>query len=172
MSEQITVRRLLSLPIEKDNTPYRAVDVLHQNGRHFFIADCDIDCDGPNGNPDGDPYWQPETTLRYKGKSIDSYKVAGIVLPPSIIRAVKPAVLGCKARITNLKNLEPTDAVVYDIGPTRKLGEASVLAAKRIGVNSNPNIGGEDDYDAILYEFWPGESAIVDGVTYELQLYR
>jgi Fungal chitosanase of glycosyl hydrolase group 75 len=163
-------KRIVNLPIAGDKTQYPAVDVLMDDtGRAFFVADCDVDCDGPNANPDGDPYWQPGTTLQHEGASIDSYAVAGIVLPPGVIKSVPGVVLGCKARITSTRTSKSANAVVYDIGPTRKLGEASVAAARAIGINSNPNTGGEDSYDAVLYEFWPGVPAIVDGVIYDLQ---
>lgn len=165
------IQRLINLPIAGDKTPYPSVDVLHEYGRHFFIADLDVDCDGPNGNPDNDPYWQSGTTLQHNGKSIDSYKVKGIVLPPGVIKVAKGIVLGCKARLTNLKTGAFADAVVYDVGPSRKLGEGSVAAVKAIGINSNPNTGGEDSYDAVLYEFFPDVPAVVDGVTYKLQPY-
>jgi hypothetical protein len=163
------IQRLINLPIVNDNTPYLAVDVLHEDNRHYYIADVDVDCDGPNGNPDGDPYWQSGTTLQLNGHSLDSYKVKGIVLPPGVIRAAKGIVLGCAARITNQATGQQSAAVVYDVGPTRKLGECSVAAANAIGISGNPNTGGADSYDAVLYEFWPGIPAVVDGVTYQLQ---
>ncbi len=163
-------RRLLSLPIKGDQTSILAIDVMRDDdGRVWFIADCDIDCDGPNGNPDNDPYWQPETTYRHNGKSIDSYKVPGIVLPPAIIRAVPEIVMGCKARITYFKTEFETDCIVYDQGPTKKAGEASVEAAERVGIPSNPNTGGEDNYNLALFECWPGQTITIDGITYALQ---
>ncbi len=143
--------------------------MIDSDGRVWFIADCDIDCDGPNGNPDNDPYWQPETRYRYQGKSIDSYKVPGIVVPPAIIRAVSPIVMGCKARMTYFKTGLTTDAIVYDSGPTHKLGEGSVKAAENVGMNGNPNTGGEDDYNLVLFELWPGQTITIGGITYPLQ---
>lgn len=147
-------------------------DVIEEDVRVFFIADADIDCDGPNGNPDSDPYWQDSTSLKHNGKSIDSYKVPGIVVSPLIIKGVKGIVLGCKARVTYRKTGLITDAVVYDIGPTRKIGELSVECAVRVGMPSNPNTGGEDSYDEVTYELWPGVPAEIDGITYELQHYK
>jgi len=166
------ITRLLSLPILKDATPYLAVDVLRDGSRVLFVADCDIDCDGPNGNPDNDPYWQGETTLRLNGESIDSYKVKGIVVPPSICTAVKEQVLGCQAFATNIRTGKREACVVYDIGPTHKLGEMSVLLAGALGFPDSPINGGEDSYDAVLYELFPGVPAQVDDVAFELQAYK
>lgn len=168
----ILPRRLLSLPIQKDATPYLAVDVLQRDGVVFFFADADVDCDGPNGNPDNDPYWQPETTLRYaNGESVDSYKVPGIVVPPGICKAVKEMVIGCHAFATNLRTGQKAACVVYDIGPSHKLGELSVCLATRIDFNPSPIHGGDDSYDAVLYELIPGKAAVIDGVQFNLQPY-
>ncbi len=147
-------------------------DIIEENFRVSFIADADIDCDGANDNPDHDPYWQGETSLKHNGESIDSYAVPGIVVPPAVLKGVKGIVLGCKARVTYRKTGLVADAVVYDIGPTKKIGELSVECAKRVGMPHNPNTGGEDSMDEVCYELWPGVPAIVDGVRYELQPWR
>lgn len=164
------LRRVINLVPSEPSQYVRAVDVIEENrSRVFFIADADIDCDGPNGNPDGDPDWQDSTSLKHNGQSINSYKVPGIVVPPGIIKGVKGIVLGCKARVTNNETGVSADAVVYDAGPSRKLGEISVELAKRLGINPSPINGGEDSYDAVTYELWPGVPAVVDGVEYSLQ---
>lgn len=148
----------------------QGVDILEADDRKCFgISLARIDCDGPNGNPDNDPFWQPGTTLQHEGHSLDSYKVPGIVLPPAAIKGVVGIVMGCAARVTNLKNGKSTDAVVYERGPMTKFGEMSVECAKRIGLNGNPNTGGTSDKDQIYYEWWPGHAATVDGIKYKLQ---
>lgn len=148
----------------------QTVDLLEESSaRCFMIADGDVDGDGPNGNPDHDPTWQPETSLKHNGHSIDSYKVPGIVVPPSAEHRVKGIVLGCKARVTNRDNGAVVDAVVYDTGPIKKVGEVSVELAKRLGLPHNPNTGGTSDFNQLVYEWWPGIPAVVDGETYELQ---
>lgn len=139
-----------------------------EEGKCFWIGDWDNDCDGPNGNPDKDKYWQPETSLRLRGQSIDSYKVPGIVVPLWLPAAVGPIVLGCLARVTDLRTMKQIYAVVYDKGPTNKVGEGSCRAAKLLGINPNPNNGGVDQ-NVILFECWPGKAALIEGIQYDLQ---
>lgn len=129
----------------------------------FFVSDMDEDNDGPGGSTAEDPYWMPETSLKYHGKSIDSRKVAGVVVPTWFPGAVGPIVLGCQAYVTNLATRTKEPAVVYDLGPTRKSGEGSNLLCKRIGAK-----GGENR-PLFLFEIFPGVPAVVDGVTYDLQ---
>lgn len=130
-----------------------------EQGRIFFVSDMDEDNDGPNGNPTHDPYWQKDTTLRLNGKSLDSMKISGVVVPLWLPRAVAGIVLGCKARVTNLATGEVEDAVVYDLGPTSKSGEGSNQLCVRIGAP------GGDNRPIFLYEIWPGIAA----PGYELQ---
>lgn len=163
------IRRLLSLPIKGEHTPILAVDVLHEDGRVFFVADADIDADGSGGNPDHDPYFQPDTTYHHNGAALDAYVVPFIVVPKSVVNAVAPVVLGCKARATNTLTGRSADCIVGDIGPSFKLGELSPEAASRIGLHSSPINGGTDDYNGVLYEIFPGETVTIDGVFYSLQ---
>jgi len=137
--------------------------VNYPTDKVFYLSDMDEDNDGPNGNPTNDPYWQPETTLKYQGKSIDSFKVAGVVVPLWLPRKVGPIVLGCQARVTNMATGHMEDAVVYDLGPTTKSGEGSNLLCQRMGV------GGGENRPLCMYEIFPGVPAIVDGVSYALQ---
>lgn len=140
---------------------------LRDDGGVFAVADFDVDCDG-GSNPFHDPYWQPNTSLHHNGKPIDSETVSGIVVPGWLVRKVGPVVLGCKARCTYLPNMKSYDAVVFDTGPLTKSGEGSPYLAKKLGINPDPNNGGEDEA-VVLYELWPGVPAIVDGITYSLQ---
>jgi len=140
---------------------------LHGDGHLSFIADADIDCDG-GANPQHDPCWQRDTTLHHHGHPVDAERVPFIVVPPSIVRAVAPVVMGCQAKITNTLNGQSCLAVVADTGPAKKLGELSPAAARRLGINPNPNTGGESR-PVILYELWPGQPATVDGESYQLQ---
>jgi Fungal chitosanase of glycosyl hydrolase group 75 len=127
-----------------------------------------IDCDGSGGNPDNDPYFQPETSLKNKGKSLNAYKTAFIVVPPFVIGCVKPIVMGCQAAVINLQNGLVTPAVVGDCGPTKKIGEASCKCAEDIGLDGDPNSGGTEK-KIVRYMIWPGIPALVDGITYKLQ---
>ncbi len=131
--------------------------------RVFYLSDLDEDTDGPGGSIQEDPYWMPDTSLRPNGVSVDSRKVAGVVVPTWLPRAVGPIVLGSQAYVTNLATDAKEPAVVYDLGPTRKSGEGSTLLCKRIGAK-----GGENR-PVFLFEILLGVPAVVDGVAYELQ---
>lgn len=135
------------------------------NGSVTFTAGANIDNDGPNGNPEGDPYHQEETSLRLNGKSINAETVPYIVVPPAIIRGVAPVVLGCEAVVWY--GPKCVNAVTADIGPKNKLGEISVECARRLGINPSPLHGGVSG--GVHYELHPGVPAVVDGITYPLQ---
>jgi hypothetical protein len=140
-----------------------------ENGLEF-VEDACIDIDG-HADSHGDPYWQRETSLKLNGHSIDAQVVPYIVLPPGVILAVKDVVLGCRAKVTNTKTGQSTEAVVADVGPRKKLGEISCECARRVGLSGNPNNGGTSE-KILKYNVWPGRPAFVDGVKYALQPYR
>src|ERR1043166_8532401 len=71
-----------------------------------FRADADIDCDGSGGNPDNDPWFQPETTLQRAGKSLDAYNEPFIVVPPIVITKTNGIVLGAFAIVENITTAE------------------------------------------------------------------
>jgi hypothetical protein len=164
-------RRLLSLPISGEGTSILAVDVIIEPGdsSFAFIADCDIDADGSGGNPYNDPYFQPDTSYHYKGEALNPYVVPFGVLPSSVIKAVKPVVLGCYMEAHYYKTGITVAGIVGDVGPTKKLGEVSCRMAELLGMNPHPNHGGEDSYNGVLYRVWPGRVATIDGITYPLQ---
>lgn len=167
-------RRLASINIKGENTPIKAVDVfVEDDGECWFIADCDINRDGLGenikGTPEYDPDFQPDTAYHFNGKPIDPYKVSGITLPTELIRKVIPVVLGCKASIYYFETELETPAIVNDIGPSFKLGEATPKAAYNIGMNPSPTKGGEDDYNKVMFRWWPGKQITIDDITYPLQ---
>lgn len=99
----------------------------------------------------------------YPGKDIDdptayvdSETIPYIVVPPLIIQETKGIVCGCLARVTY--NQQSVDCVVADRGPSGKIGELSIAAAKAIGIPSSPRNGGLAEA-AVLYELWPGIAA-------------
>lgn len=146
---------------------YSADLVDREDGSFSFLGDYDVDWDGSPRwaeDPDGDK----ETTLQYSGKSIDSWAVPGIVLPPECIKAVKGIVLGCRAEVTYKGRTR--EAVVFDVGPHNKLGEGSPCLATRLGINPDHSRGGEDS-QCVLYRFWPGQAANIDGQQFVLQKY-
>jgi hypothetical protein len=133
-----------------------------------WVAKMAVCCDGSPTNPDEDPHWAKGTAYYNGGKYLDPYNVPYIVVPPLIIEAVDPVVMGCQGTIVNLKNGLSTPAITGEIGPDDKLGEASCEAAGRVGLSASPINGGTDE-KIILYAIWVGVAAIVDGVTYKLQ---
>ena len=136
--------------------------------RCYWTAKMAICCDGSGGNPSDDPCYQPETAYWNNGNFVNPYEVPYIVVPPQVRYGVDPVVMGCQGVIINLENGLSTPAMVGDEGPDDKIGEASVEAAKRVGLSGDPNDGGTSEH-TILYIIWPGVEAVVDGKTWALQ---
>ncbi len=148
---------------------YEAAD-----GRCWMTADADIDCDGVDdgGSPNNeyhDPYYQPDTSLHNNGQALNALTERYMVLPPAAINGVKGVVLGCQCRVHYLQTGIIKDGVVGDVGPSSKVGELSVAFAQGLGMPHNPNTGGESSFAMVVYEWWPGVPAFVDGVHYHLQ---
>lgn len=143
---------------------------LHDDGHLSWLAGCAIDNDGSGGNPEHDPDHQDQTSLRHQdGSSLNAQTESFIVIPGGLAHKVGPIVLGCQARVHYRQSGDITDAVVGDVGPSTKIGEASVKCAKMLGMNPSPINGGEDQRDMVLFECWPGVPAVVSGILYPLQ---
>lgn len=97
---------------------------------------------------------------------VDANFVPYIVVPPQIRKNVPGIVIGCLGQI--YWNGKMINAVVADVGPSTKIGEASMEAARRLGIDSNPRTGGRTIPD-VRYTIWPGVQAEIDGVKYSLQ---
>lgn len=107
-------------------------------------------------------FYVSTTSLKIKGfnngdprREVNSELVPFIVVPSPLIGAVKPVVMGCKAKLTDTLTGKWVDGVVADAGPATHLGEASIAAAKALSIPSNPKNGGSEDY-RFLYQLWPG----------------
>jgi len=87
---------------------------------------------------------------------VDAETVPYIVVPGLIVAKTKGVVRGCKARVTF--NGKSVDCVVADRGPSNKIGEMSIAAARAVGIPSSPRNGGTDEQE-VLYELWPGIAA-------------
>lgn len=143
------------------------VDIIeHDDHSVSYLSKAHVDADGSGGNPHHDPYFQPETSLKHEGVSLNAEIVPYVVVPPAVVHSVAGIVLGCKASV--LYGNRTVAAVVGDIGPATKLGEVSVACARVLGMNPSPINGGVDDH-VVHYLIWPGVPAVVDGVTYQLQ---
>lgn len=97
----------------------------------LFASDADTDIDGPGGSKAVDPCWQNSTSLRTAaGSSVDSREFPGVVIQAGIQR------LGARLGDFTLSvyNGRMIPGQVYDIGPTRKIGENSIYLNRRLGV--------------------------------------
>jgi hypothetical protein len=137
--------------------------ILEDDGRITYTAKAAIDDDG-SGPSLGDPDFQPDTNRHLGGKALDATKVRYIVVPPSIISAVKPIVLGCQAHVSFKGNT--VDAVVGDVGPSQKIGEISVKCAKDLGIPHSRTTGGVSG--GVHYEIITGQPSVVDGIEFPL----
>jgi hypothetical protein len=142
---------------------------INDSGKLFveWTAKAAIDTDG-SGPLHGDPCAQADTSLHRNGAALNADIDKYIVVPPFIIQAVAPVVMGCQAFVTNQLNGQSTNAVVGDIGPKKKIGELSVATAMALDIDPSPTHGGEDLH-VIRYRIYPGIPAVVDGVTYQLK---
>jgi hypothetical protein len=142
---------------------------IHQlfDGRYVtFISDLDICNDGTGPDYD-DPSYQSETAYYNGGEFLNADEDKYIVIPPQVRKMVPPVVMGCQARLTNLKTGVTHAAVTGEIGPDYITGEAAYCLAKIVNPDITHNCG--DDERHYLYELWPGIPAEVDGKTYELE---
>jgi hypothetical protein len=103
------------------------------------------------------------TWYRHPGKPpndpasyVDAETIPYIVVPSLIIQKTVGIVRGCKARVT-WKN-KFVECVVADRGPSNKIGELSIAAARAVGLPFSPRNGGTDKRE-VLYELWPGVAA-------------
>jgi hypothetical protein len=131
-----------------------------------FTSDLSI-CNDGSGPSHGDQTFQAQTAYYNKGKYLNADKDKYVVVPPQIRNGVPGIVMGCRARLTNTATGVVTDAVVGDIGPKDKTGEAAYCAAKVVNPAISYNAG--DDKRIYLYELWPGVPAVVDGKKYALE---
>jgi hypothetical protein len=103
------------------------------------------------------------TWYRHLGKSasdpsayVDAETVPYIVVPALVVQRTAGIVRGAKAR-ANFRG-RSVECVVADRGPSDKVGELSIAAARALGLPSSPRAGGTD-VPEVLYELWPGVAA-------------
>lgn len=131
-----------------------------------FKSDLDI-CNDGSGPSHDDSSYQAQTAYWNGGKFLNADVDKYIVVPPQIRSMVPGVVMGCQAKLTNLESGAVTPAVVGDIGPKEKTGEAAYCAAKVVNPDIGHNTG--DTKQIYLYELWPDVPAVVDGKTYKLE---
>jgi hypothetical protein len=146
------------------------VPVCQLPGAFWWKADMDIDCDGVKnaavcGN---DPSNQTQTSFTTStGKFFDAVTVPYYVIP----NATDTFNGGPQTRFNYQKNnIKPgaVGAIVYnnrvmyavfaDEGPANIIGEASVAAARGLGINADPANGGTDG--PVYYVVFTGDAAV------------
>src|SRR5262245_20971422 len=127
-----------------------------------FIGNNDVCTDG-SGPSHGDDYHLTKTAYNPTlNADIDYY----IVLHPKMRTGVKPVVLGCMGRVTNLKTREWHWGVWGEVGPQSKAGENAIVLAQHLNPKVSANDG--DESFIYLYECWPGVAAVVGEKHYKL----
>lgn len=139
----------------------------NENGSYIhFTSDLDI-CNDGTGPAYGDKHHQSQTAYYNGGKYLNADKDKYIVIPPQIRKMIIPVVMGCQARLTNLETHISNSAVIGDIGPSDKTGEAAYCLAKIVNSTIGHNHG--DLNKIYLYELWPGVPAKVGDKRYKLE---
>lgn len=144
---------------------YKSILVVDRNGKPVVQGDCDP---APGYFISKTAYRIPNQPVTSPLAYLDAETVHFIVVSPKVQMGFRGVVLGCRARITNLRNGKSTEAIVGDIGPLRKIGELSIAAAKAIGIPSSPRTGGTDEL-ILRYEFWPDVSGVIGEALATLQ---
>jgi hypothetical protein len=126
-------------PVAKPfSTPPRILCKL-PGGELYFDSKLELDTDGwpdgkkPDGSFNGDPSWQPDTSLNYaNGKSINANAVPYFVLPkPKPWSETHGVFLGDYAAV--IFRTRVAFAVFADRGPADKIGEGSIELLRRLG---------------------------------------
>ena len=119
--------------------------------------------------PDGQPrvfaggLIASKTWYRHPGMSaddpaayVDAETVPYVVVPPFIVKETVGVVRGCMARVTYKGHT--VECVVADMGPSARIGEISIAAARALGIPHSPKHGGIRE-KLVDYELWPGQAA-------------
>jgi hypothetical protein len=119
---------------------------------------------------DGNGNWYSQTTYAWSGRPIttrfvDATAVPYVVVNPLVRKKAVGVVIGCRARISFRKKV--CDSVVADVSGVGDIGELSIAAASQLGIPNSPRHGGVSK--GVLFEFWPGSAAVLQGHIYELQ---
>lgn len=140
------------------------VEILVSDDQSYmtFISNLDVCTDG-SGPPHGDDYHLNQTAYQ---PALNADKDYYIVLHPKMRTGVKPVVLGCQGRVTNLRTFMSYWGVWGEVGPADKTGECAIVLAQHLNPKVSANVG--DDARIYLYECWPGIAAKVGDKQYKL----
>jgi hypothetical protein len=135
-------------------------------GELYFDSNLELDTDGwPLGGTYGDPYWQPDTSLRYADHgSINANGVPYFVLPLPTSWATQFGIaLGDYAAVIYKQYL--AFAVFADWGPKNKLGEGSIELLRRLGqerIKPNGRVTNSGMGPGVITIVFPGSGAAAD----------
>ena len=116
----------------KDGTMIVFKNIIGGIDAFLMITDADIDTDGPGGSKDIDPSFQPTTSLRFaNGSHCNSRIFPGVVCSSRLRERPFGLKMGDFAYITFKGKVVPCQ--IYDQGPTDKIGEISIFAARQVG---------------------------------------
>jgi N-acetylmuramoyl-L-alanine amidase len=114
----------------------------------FYECKFAIDNDGAGGNEDGDIHHRPDSSLHDAAdEALDARALPFIVLPSPNDNPNRPkwSDLGIDlgdVGICFFKHGKSCAVIYGDFGPPLKLGEGSMQAARELGMNPDPNLGG------------------------------
>jgi hypothetical protein len=131
------------------------VTLSKDGGAFQFTGGMNVDTDGGTSKlSKSDRYYQSQTSMQWKGgKSLDADNLPFVVLPPSLAKATG-------AKLGDLVEVQQGDKRIYaifgDVGPSGKLGEASLAAAKHFDAKAGPNRAVSGN---VTYTVLPGSGA-------------
>ncbi|MGC9668410.1 glycoside hydrolase family 75 protein [Planosporangium sp. 12N6] len=142
------------------------VPVCKAGSAYFWKAGMGIDCDGPattSCNARTDPSYQSQTLCvppdcRYLTAEETYYLVIPMPSARFDYRAagIRPGDVGAV-----VYGKKVVYAVFADVGPEARIGEASYAAAKALGINPDPALGGASS--GVTYIVFPGQAPDVIG---------
>jgi hypothetical protein len=140
------------------------VEILVSDDQSYmtFISNLDVCTDG-TGPSHGDDYHLNKTAYT---PSLSADKDYYIVLHPKMRTGVKPVVLGCMGRVTDLRTFAWHWGVWGEVGPADKTGECAIVLAKHLNPIVSANSG--DSAKIYLYECFPGIPAKIGDKQYKL----
>jgi hypothetical protein len=130
-----------------DSGGAKTIPVCQLNGAVWWTSDMDIDCDGGQGAICmNDPWYLPDTSATdSNGNPLDASTLPFFVIPlPSngFDYAAHGIGLGSVAAVIYAGKIEY--AIFGDQGPKGIIGEGSFALAEKLGIDSDPAIGGVD----------------------------
>ncbi|OII61226.1 hypothetical protein BJP40_06780 [Streptomyces sp. CC53] len=135
------------------------VSVYRKGDAVYFHAGMTIDCDGRPGsicNSTTDPWFQPQTAWQQSdGRHLDAADLPFIVIPlaSSTWDYRQHGIGGGDLCVVAYRD-RFLYAVVGDLGPTYRIGEASNACARALGINGDPRVGGTGS--GVTYVVFPG----------------